>query len=274
MFNGYKTDFPLRFRDPFKSYTEYRLTHDKKGNGGSGGPNGGCAAAIVAVMVFFIAGAAAQAADGGSLMVFILVFFGLLFLISLLLTGIFDPKGISSLFGKRPEASVRGKQTPAEEHAGGAVNVFFKKREKKSGCKSVSEAEPKIKQYENSGEWFAEVKERSRIASSANPHWEEGRYFDLMRLAGSRYQLTDEELDGLISVNDRIELMRESDNLHDKNAIAVYTRDERKIGYLPQKRNPLASALMDSGTQLFGRVLAKAFCEERLHVAIEIYIKE
>lgn len=64
-------------------------------------------------------------------------------------------------------------------------------------------------------------------------------------LAGSQYyQLT--ELQRNIRVGDPLELIRDSGNVHDKNAVAVRWRGQA-LGYLPRKENRAVAKAIDDG---------------------------
>lgn len=71
-------------------------------------------------------------------------------------------------------------------------------------------------------------------------------------LAGSQYHALAEVMCEM-KVGDRLTLVREPDNRHDRNAIRVEWRG-RKLGYVPRRENgPLAAAL-DRGERLVARV--------------------
>lgn len=64
-------------------------------------------------------------------------------------------------------------------------------------------------------------------------------------LAGSQYHRF-EALQKLIQVGDLLDLVREPDNPHDRNAVSVVWRGER-LGYLPRKENRAVAQAMDKG---------------------------
>lgn len=51
----------------------------------------------------------------------------------------------------------------------------------------------------------------------------------------------------------RLKLLREPRNEYDRRAIAVFTEDGAKLGYVPRIDNPALAALMDSGHELLAR---------------------
>lgn len=64
-------------------------------------------------------------------------------------------------------------------------------------------------------------------------------------LAGSQYYRLD-TLQPEIVVGDALELVREPNNPHDKNAVGVFWRGAR-LGYLPRKENNAVAKAMDDG---------------------------
>jgi hypothetical protein len=54
---------------------------------------------------------------------------------------------------------------------------------------------------------------------------------------------------------ERLELRREPDNPHDRRAIAVYTAEGAKLGYLPRAFNELPARIADQGVSLAARIL-------------------
>lgn len=64
-------------------------------------------------------------------------------------------------------------------------------------------------------------------------------------LAGSQYYLLN-ELQRNIQVGDPLELVREPENPHDPNAIAVRWRGQA-LGYLPRKENRAVAKAIDDG---------------------------
>jgi hypothetical protein len=89
-------------------------------------------------------------------------------------------------------------------------------------------------------------------------------------LAGFQYH-AGTELWQQIRVGDALDLVREPDNPHDRNAVRVEWRG-RKLGYLPQAENRAVSAELDLGTRLAARV--SHLREERnpwRRIGIDIY---
>ena len=71
-----------------------------------------------------------------------------------------------------------------------------------------------------------------------------------------------------------IDLKREPDNSHDPLAIAVYTEDGLKLGYIPRFENKVLARLMDAGKYLKGVIRAKTYSPiGRPGIRIRIYMQ-
>ncbi len=68
-------------------------------------------------------------------------------------------------------------------------------------------------------------------------------------------------------------LRREPGNEYDRDAIAIYTAEENRIGYVPQKHNPILSRLMDGGRELVGKVVSREVVDDFLRMRIGIYLR-
>ncbi|MEY2633554.1 MAG: hypothetical protein RIR00_2208 [Pseudomonadota bacterium] len=91
-------------------------------------------------------------------------------------------------------------------------------------------------------------------------------------LAGSQYYALLEVLPQL-KVGDRLDLVREPDNPHDRLAIRVEWRG-RKLGYLPRLENRELARAMDAGERLRGRVLrVLAHDNPWQRLEIEVYVE-
>ncbi|MCE2948101.1 MAG: HIRAN domain-containing protein [bacterium] len=71
-------------------------------------------------------------------------------------------------------------------------------------------------------------------------------------LAGFQFH-AGEELFAQMQVGDRLALVREPDNPHDRNAVRVEWR-QVKLGYVPRRDNPQVARQMDLGAALEARV--------------------
>jgi HIRAN domain len=71
-------------------------------------------------------------------------------------------------------------------------------------------------------------------------------------LAGSQYYAVGAQWQQM-QVGDRLELIREPDNRHDKHAIRVEWRGH-KLGYVPRAENRAVAAALDGGDKLVARI--------------------
>jgi hypothetical protein len=71
-------------------------------------------------------------------------------------------------------------------------------------------------------------------------------------LAGAQHYAVG-ELWREMQVGDRLELIREPDNRHDRHAIRVEWRG-RKLGYVPRAENRAVAAAIDGGDKLLARI--------------------
>ena len=68
-------------------------------------------------------------------------------------------------------------------------------------------------------------------------------------------------------------LRREPGNEYDRDAIAIYTAEENRIGYVPQKHNPILSRLLDGGRDLIGKVVSREVVDDSVRMKICIYMR-
>lgn len=90
-------------------------------------------------------------------------------------------------------------------------------------------------------------------------------------LAGSQYYRLD-ELQGNIRIGDALELVREPDNRHDRNAVGVRWQGHA-LGYLPRKENRAVAKAIDDGESVRATVeqlTADADPWKRLRVSVFI----
>ena len=73
-------------------------------------------------------------------------------------------------------------------------------------------------------------------------------------LAGSQYYAVGEQWSAM-RVGDRLDLIREPDNRHDRHAIRVEWRGH-KLGYVPRAENRAVAQALDAGEALEARVSA------------------
>ena len=68
-------------------------------------------------------------------------------------------------------------------------------------------------------------------------------------------------------------LRREPGNEYDRDAIAIYTAEDNRIGYVPQKHNPILSRLLDGGRDLVGKVISREVVDDYVRMRISIYMR-
>ncbi|MBR3086928.1 MAG: HIRAN domain-containing protein [Kiritimatiellae bacterium] len=69
-------------------------------------------------------------------------------------------------------------------------------------------------------------------------------------------------------------LRREPANNFDKQAIAVFLPNGERIGYIPQKHNPVTSRLMDAGKLIFAKVTEAELKGNWLRARMDVFMKD
>ncbi len=91
-------------------------------------------------------------------------------------------------------------------------------------------------------------------------------------LAGSQYYAVG-EFWLQMQVGDRLELIREPENRHDRNAIRVEWRGH-KLGYVPRAENRALASAMDQGDQLVARIAKlTSHANPWQRVAFEVFVE-
>lgn len=72
-------------------------------------------------------------------------------------------------------------------------------------------------------------------------------------VAGTSY-INDRTVFDEVKCGDKLTLIREPDNKFDELAIIVQTQEGKKLGYVPEKNNPILARLMDAGKLLTASV--------------------
>lgn len=73
-------------------------------------------------------------------------------------------------------------------------------------------------------------------------------------VAGTTHIEDFEEIEPLLDIGLKLDFFREPQNQYDKEAIAVFVHDGRRIGYIPRADNLIFARLMDAGKLLFGKI--------------------
>lgn len=71
-------------------------------------------------------------------------------------------------------------------------------------------------------------------------------------IAGTSY--VDKNHIDALNADDKLILRREGDNKFDDKAVLVLNKDQKKVGYIPEKDNAVFSRLMDAGKLLTAKV--------------------
>jgi hypothetical protein len=91
-------------------------------------------------------------------------------------------------------------------------------------------------------------------------------------LAGFRYGEADQVWSEL-RVGDRLDLVREPENPHDRNAVRVEWRG-RKLGYVPRAENEALAWAMDRGETVSARISRlQSHPNPRLRIEFEVFVE-
>jgi hypothetical protein len=93
-------------------------------------------------------------------------------------------------------------------------------------------------------------------------------------VAGTTFREDIDEIEPELQKDDLLVLKREPDNEHDKLAIAIYDKGERRIGYIPQRKNEILARLMDAGKIVFGKIESKKWQSSWLNINILVYMRD
>ena len=110
-------------------------------------------------------------------------------------------------------------------------------------------------------------------AASASVHAQQVRLLvQSSPLAGFRYH----DAPGLfpeLRIGDRLDLVRESDNPHDPNAVRVEWRG-RRLGYVPRRENSALAWAMDRGEPVSARISTlRVHRNPRRRVEFEVFVE-
>jgi hypothetical protein len=75
-----------------------------------------------------------------------------------------------------------------------------------------------------------------------------------------------------LSIGERLQFYRESDNRFDSKTIVIKTRNDDKVGFVPNKDNAVFARLMDAGKEVFCKVSRIEERDDLLKVRIKIYM--
>lgn len=110
---------------------------------------------------------------------------------------------------------------------------------------------------------------QTELSDLIKPLVNEIHLFDTF-VAGTTY-LEDQTVLDDIHIGDKLTLVRE-DNKFDDKAIMIYTKDNRKLGYIPEKDNLIFSRLMDAGKLLMAKISSHDIKGTFHKIGIGIYL--
>ena len=93
-------------------------------------------------------------------------------------------------------------------------------------------------------------------------------------IAGTTFRNDIEKIEPDLQKDDLLVLKREPHNEHDKLAISIYDKRERRIGYIPQRKNEIMARLMDAGKIVFGKIQSKNWQNNWLKINICILMRD
>lgn len=107
------------------------------------------------------------------------------------------------------------------------------------------------------------------IQHKTTPKKENDVFFDEAGVAGMKYGDPEAVYD--VRPNAKLNLVREPENQHDKNAVTVTDQYNRRLGYITRQTNiPIARAI-DEGAELYAKVVTLPLYEKYPNMKIEIW---
>jgi hypothetical protein len=92
---------------------------------------------------------------------------------------------------------------------------------------------------------------------------------------GHYHQMWEAKVDQHLEEGAWLKLMRQPDNIHDANAIAVFTKDGKYIlGHIAKEQAERLAPFMDIGVKMALRVLSHSNCGQPLRLQARLYIKK
>lgn len=93
-------------------------------------------------------------------------------------------------------------------------------------------------------------------------------------IAGTNYVENIAEIEPTLKVDDELRFVREPKNERDELAILVRDGQDRKLGYVPRRDNPVFARLMDAGKRLFGKIRKVERVNNWLKIEIGVYLDD
>jgi hypothetical protein len=93
-------------------------------------------------------------------------------------------------------------------------------------------------------------------------------------VAGTTFREDIDKIEPDLQKDDLLVFKREPDNKYDSLAIAIYDKGERRIGYIPKRKNEILAHLMDAGKIVFGKIESKNWQNNWLKINIQVYMRD
>lgn len=93
-------------------------------------------------------------------------------------------------------------------------------------------------------------------------------------IAGTAYVEGIEELAENLTINERLNFVREENNKYDLQAIKIQNSQGNKLGYVPQVDNVIFARLMDHGKVIFAKVRKIELRGKWYKIDIAVFLEE
>ena len=93
-------------------------------------------------------------------------------------------------------------------------------------------------------------------------------------IAGTSHVKNIKKLAEALQPGERLDLFREPENPYDALAVLVKNQKGQKLGYLPQKQNPIFARLMDAGKQLYAEMDHQRTIDGWIKIDIRVYLRD
>lgn len=89
-------------------------------------------------------------------------------------------------------------------------------------------------------------------------------------IAGTSY-LDLDEVEPLLKAGEKLLLLHEPKSEHDRFAVAIYTAEMRKLGYLPREKNESVARLLNTGKLIFAVLESKEWQDDWLKFSVKVH---
>lgn len=144
-------------------------------------------------------------------------------------------------------------------------DVEYCEEELKNAKNSLDDIEKKIKDFQQY------IKSQTPSQKSANFREKQDVFLNYAHIVGMEY--CDQSAVGNLSVGEHLLLVHENNNEYDKNAVAVFTSDYKKVGYISRNENCILSQDIDSGAEIYAKTTAKPSSASCKYMKVELWGK-